>query len=103
MKASNLNLVISENGKGCFLNCWIQPRSSRNAIVGVHGDALKIALTSPPVDGKANKELISFLAKYFKIAKSDICIVKGESSRNKKILISALNCDFANYSPLIVI
>jgi uncharacterized protein (TIGR00251 family) len=89
MSLDELNVIISENQDGCLLKCWIQPRSSRNSIVGVHGDALKIALTAPPVDGKANKELIKFLAKYFKLPKSDFQIIAGESSRNKTICIKA--------------
>ncbi len=86
-----LNLIIFEKSDGCFFKCWIQPRSSRNAIVGVHGDAIKIALTAPPVDGKANKELLKFLAKYFKLPKNCVQIIVGESCRNKSILISGLN------------
>ncbi len=93
MNPNELNLIVTEKSRGCFLKCWIQPRSSRNALVGVHGDALKIALCAAPVDGRANKELISFLAKYFKLSKSAIKIVAGDNSRNKTILISGLNKD----------
>ncbi len=91
MTSAELSLIISEKTDGCSLKCWIQPRSSRNAVVGAHGDALKIALTAPPLDGKANKELLKFLAKYLKLSKSDIHLVSGESSRTKVIRISGLN------------
>ena len=77
MSPDELSLVISEKPEGCLLKCWIQPRSSRNAVIGIHGDALKIALTAPPVDGKANKELLKFLAKYFKLPKGGIQIATG--------------------------
>jgi uncharacterized protein len=93
MNSSKLSLIVSEKQDGCILNCWIQPRSSRNALVGIHGDAIKIALTAPPVDGKANKELLKFLAKYFKLPKSSIQIIAGESSRNKTILIADIDKD----------
>ena len=93
MDSSKLSLIVSEKPDGCILKCWIQPRSSRNALVGVHGDAVKIALTAPPVDGKANKELLKFLAKYFKLSKSSIQIIAGESSRNKTILIADIDKD----------
>ena len=93
MSPNELSLIISEKADGCILKCWIQPRSSRNAVIGIHGDALKIALTAPPVDGKANKELIKFLAKYLKLPKSGIQIISGDSSRSKTILISELNKD----------
>jgi hypothetical protein len=91
MSPDELSLVISEKPEGCLLKCWIQPRSSRNAVIGIHGDALKIALTAPPVDGKANKELLKFLAKYFKLPKGGIQIATGESSRSKSILINSLS------------
>jgi uncharacterized protein (TIGR00251 family) len=91
MSPDELCLVISEKPEGCLLKCWIQPRSSRNAVIGIHGDALKIALTAPPVDGKANKELLKFLAKYFKLPKGGIQIAAGESSRSKSILINSLS------------
>ena len=93
MNSDELDLIISEKNEGCVLKCWIQPRSSRSAVIGIHGDALKIALTAPPVDGKANKELIKFLAKYFKLPKGGIQIIAGDSSRSKTILVSGLDKD----------
>jgi len=93
MNSNKLSLIVSEKPDGCILKCWIQPRSSRNAVVGVHGDAVKIALTAPPVDGKANKELLKFLAKYFKLPKSSIQIIAGDSSRSKTILIVDVDKD----------
>jgi len=93
MTPDELSLIISEKPDGCLLKCWIQPRSSRSAVIGIHGDALKIALTAPPVDGKANKELLKFMAKYFKLPQRGIQITVGESSRSKTILISGLNKD----------
>ena len=91
MNLDELNAVVLEKPSGCFLKCWIQPRSSRNTVVGVHGDALKIALTAPPVDGKANQELLKFLAKCLGLSKSEIRIAAGDSSRNKTILITSMD------------
>jgi hypothetical protein len=56
-------------------------------IAGIHNNALKVKLTSPPVDGEANKTLIKFLSKLFKVPKSSIDIIKGETSRTKQVLI----------------
>jgi uncharacterized protein (TIGR00251 family) len=70
-----------------LLSLYVQPRSSRNEIAGLHGDALKLRLTTPPVDGKANKAVISFLAKSLKIPKSAVVIQSGLRSRTKKILL----------------
>ena len=74
-----------------LLALYVQPRSSRNQIAGLHGDALKLRLTTPPVDGKANKAVISFLAKLLKIPKSSILIKSGLRSRSKKLLLSGLD------------
>lgn len=63
----------------------VAPRSSRNAILGELGDALKVALTAPPVDGKANEACIAFLAARLELPRSSVSIVAGESSRNKRV------------------
>jgi uncharacterized protein (TIGR00251 family) len=69
----------------------LAPKSSRDHILGPYGDAIKIAITSPPVDGKANAHLIKFLSKRLKVAKSAICIVSGELSRDKVLQIDGLS------------
>lgn len=69
----------------------VEPRSSKSAIVGPYGDALKVKLTSPPVEGKANKELIDLLSKELKIPKRDIEIISGQSSKNKVVRIIGIN------------
>ena len=68
----------------------IQPRSSKNEVTGVYNDALKIRLTSPPVDNKANKACMSFFAKWLGISPSKISIVQGLSSKNKIIEVDGL-------------
>lgn len=71
------------------LRLYIQPKASRDAVVGLHGDEIKIAMTAPPIDGKANEHLRKFLAKQFKVAKSLILIEKGELGRHKQVRISS--------------
>ena len=63
-----------------------QPNSSKNKIAGIYGDAIKINIKAPAVEGAANKELIKFLSKEFKIPKSEI-VLKGETSKHKSITI----------------
>jgi len=75
-------------GKALFFNIHLQPKASRNALIGLHNNAVKICLTEPPTEGKANKQLIQFLAKLFGVKKSDIAIVSGEHSRQKRISVS---------------
>jgi len=66
-----------------FINA--RPASSKNIIVGIFDDTLKIKVKAPAVDGAANKELIKFLSKQFKVSKSDIVFVSGETSKRKRI------------------
>lgn len=75
---------------GVRLHLFIQPKSSKNEIVGPHDGALKIRLTAPPVDGRANEELISFLAKTLKVPKHAITLLKGETGRRKVVRIEGI-------------
>ena len=68
----------------------VEPRSSKSGVVGPYGDSLKVKLTSPPVEGKANKELIEVLAKAFGLAKKDIEIISGQSSKNKIVKLRSV-------------
>lgn len=79
---------IRENGVS--LSIRVQPRASRNEFSGVLGDELKIALTSPPVDGEANKACIAFLAKIFSLPKKKVIIESGLTGRSKRIFLENL-------------
>ncbi len=68
-----------------------QPGAKRSAIVGEHGGRLKIAVASPPVDGKANQALIAFLAKTLSVSKSSVSLINGESNRLKRFLIHGVD------------
>jgi len=83
-------LKVSELENGIRLEIKVQPRSSKNHIVGEHQGALKVKLTAPPVDGEANKALVNFLANLFKIPKKNVTIIKGESTRNKIVDIKGI-------------
>ncbi|ANI30048.1 hypothetical protein PL78_09470 [Yersinia entomophaga] len=72
---------------GLAIRLYIQPKASRDQIIGLHGDELKVAITAPPVDGQANAHLIKFIAKQFRVAKSHVIIEKGELGRHKQIKI----------------
>jgi len=78
---------LKETSQGIVLKVFVQPRSAKNMIAGQHGDALKIKLTAPPVDGAANKMCIQYLAKFLKIPKSSLEIISGHTSRTKRILL----------------
>ena len=74
-----------------ILYCTIQPKSNEERVVGTIGDALKIRLTAAPTDGKANKQLIRFLARQFQVKQSAITIVSGLTSRQKTVSIEQPN------------
>jgi uncharacterized protein (TIGR00251 family) len=85
---------LTSQGDGCpHLTIHVQPRASRTGFCGIYGDSLKMAVTAPPLDGKANKEVIAFLAAVLKIPKKDITIVSGMQSRTKRCRIGSLNED----------
>ena len=83
-------LKITEAEGGVTFAVRVVPRASRNEIVGVHGDALKVRLTAPPVEGRANEALIAFLAKRLGVRKSQVEIVAGATSRRKMIRVMGL-------------
>jgi uncharacterized protein (TIGR00251 family) len=76
---------------GVVLNIRVVPRASKTAVQGVLGDALKIRLQAPPVDGKANAALVEFLADTLGISKSDVTLLSGETGRVKRVLIRNLD------------
>ena len=78
-------MQIKPCDNGIRFSAIIQPRSSKNEVIGIYNDALKIRLTSPPVDGEANKACMIFFAKWLGISPSKISIVQGLSSKNKTI------------------
>lgn len=86
-------LNLSESQVGVRLEVKVQPRSSRNQIVGEQNGALKVKLTAPPVDGEANAALIDFLSSCLKIPRKDINLVKGDTSRLKLVEIAGLDPD----------
>ena len=89
MPETQLRINPCENG--IRFSAVIQPRSSQNEVSGIHNNSLKIRLTSPPVDGAANKTCVKFLAKWLGVSPSRVCIVAGLSSKNKTIEINGMD------------
>jgi uncharacterized protein len=80
-------MCFHDHPEGLLIDVRVQPKSAQNAIVGEHDGALKIKLNAPPVEGKANKALIQFLAKLLRRPKSSLEIVSGQTSRSKRLLV----------------
>jgi len=76
-----------------LLRVYVQPRASRDRFAGLYDDAVKIALTAPPVDGKANAAVIKFLASFLNVKKKDLEIKHGLQSRNKSVLIRGVSAE----------
>jgi hypothetical protein len=73
---------------GCTLSVRVHPGARKNGVTGVHADALKIALSAPPVDGKANEALIAFVADALHLPRTRIALVSGLTSRAKMVRIT---------------
>jgi len=80
-------LSIRENTQGIIFKVFVQPRSSKNMIVGLHADSLKVKIAAPPVDGAANKMCVKFLAKRLSVSSSSLEIITGHNSRTKTVLL----------------
>lgn len=81
---------ITATQTGVMLAVHACPRAAQDAVQGLHGDAVKIRLRSPPVDGKANDALIAFLSRTLAVPARDLFIVSGQSSRRKRVAIAGL-------------
>ena len=91
MTGEELDKLLKQTSKGVSLSCRVQPRASRNSLAGILGESLKVALTAPPVDGKANAELCRFLADKAGLSRSSVRILAGETSRTKVILFTGID------------
>ncbi|MGC9293123.1 MAG: DUF167 domain-containing protein [Acidobacteriaceae bacterium] len=78
---------VRDTPQGTSFLVRVQPRAKRNAVQGVMGEALRIALTTPPVEGRANDALIAFLAELLRVPRSAVQLAAGEHNRNKRVVI----------------
>jgi hypothetical protein len=84
-------IPVRDTPSGATFQVKVHPRAKKNAITGEVGDSLKLALTAPPVEGRANEACISFFTDFLNVARSSVTIAAGETSRNKLIRISGLS------------
>ncbi len=86
-------IPIHETANGVTFAVRVHPRAKKNAITGELGDALKLALTAPPLEGRANDACIVFFARLFAVPRSSVTIASGESSRRKVIRVTGLSAN----------
>lgn len=80
--------AITVDGHMLRLRLYIQPKASRDQIIGLYGNELKVSITAPPVDGLANSHLKQFIAKQFRVPQHQVVIEKGALGRHKQICIT---------------
>ena len=83
-------ISIRDTPDGATFQVKVQPRAKKNAIVGEVGEALKLALTAAPIEGRANQACVAFLAELLNVSRSSVTIAAGQSSRNKVIRVAGL-------------
>ncbi|MEA3397320.1 MAG: DUF167 family protein [Chloroflexota bacterium] len=83
-------LQVQEGREGVYFYVRLIPRAGKDTIVGLYDRALKVRLKAPPVEGKANASLVKFLARCLDVARSDVRIVGGYTSRRKRIFVAGL-------------
>jgi uncharacterized protein (TIGR00251 family) len=83
-------IPVHDTPKGAAFSVKVQPRAKKTAITGELGDVLKVSVTAPPVEGRANEACIEFFAKLLKVPRSSVTIASGQSSRNKVIRVAGL-------------
>jgi uncharacterized protein (TIGR00251 family) len=86
-------IPMNEDSADVSFAVKVQPRAKRNAIIGELGDALKISLTAPPVEGRANDACIEFFANLLEVPRSSVSIASGKSGRRKVIRVAGLTSD----------
>jgi uncharacterized protein len=84
-------IPIRDTPAGATFQVKVHPRARKNAITGVVGDALKLALTAPPVEGRANEACIAYLAEFLNVPRSSVTIAAGETNRQKLIRVAGLS------------
>jgi uncharacterized protein (TIGR00251 family) len=86
-------IPIRDTPAGATFAVKVKPRAKKNALMGEVGNAMKLALTAPPTDGRANEACIEFFANLLDVPRSSITIASGETSRNKVIRVAGLSAD----------
>ena len=85
--------AINEHGKGVTFAIKVHPRAKKNAITGELGDALKVSIATPPIEGRANEACIEFFAKLLKVPRSSVTIASGQSNRKKVIRVVGISAE----------
>ena len=83
-------IPVNDTAAGATFAVRVHPRARKNAITGTLGDALKLSLTAPPAEGRANQACVEFLAEVLRLPRSSVTIAAGPASRNKVVRVAGL-------------
>jgi len=86
---------VREVESGVVFSIHVIPRSKKEGFAGTHGDSIKVKVNAPPVEGAANKAVVKFIAKLFDVSKSNVEIIKGETGREKQVLVRGVGLEKA--------
>jgi len=87
-------IKIEDSRGGVSFAVKVHPRAKKNALTGELGDALKVSLATPPIEGRANKACVEFFAKLLKVPRSSVTIASGQTSRNKVICVTGVSREY---------
>jgi len=87
-------LIVQDTKAGAVLSVHVQPKASTTECLGIHGEAIKIRVAAPPVDGAANDELIRFLARRLSLPATSVEIISGAGARHKRVVIKGATGEF---------
>ena len=87
--------LTADRDDGVLVSIHVQPRASKNGFAGIHGGAVKLRITAPPVDGKANALIVDILAKLFHVPKTAVSLASGQQSRHKRFRVAGIDLDIA--------
>jgi uncharacterized protein len=85
---SDADEFVKDVSDGCTVNVRVQPGAKRDAVIGIHANAVKVTLSAPPLDGKANEALIAFIAERLRLPRARVALVTGAASRSKMLRIT---------------
>lgn len=86
-------MIVQDSKDGAVLTVHVQPKASRTECVGIHGDALKIRVAAPPVDGAANDELVRFLSRILSVQNTAVYIESGAGGRHKRVRVRGVTAE----------
>jgi uncharacterized protein len=90
---------LTRTPSGWTIAVHVQPGAKRTAVAGVHGERLKIRISAPPVDGRANAAVVAFIAEQLGVPRAQVTVARGERSRDKSIAIASTTCDPGSLLP----